>query len=111
MKTSPIAVSIAASPRRSNVEERPEDRSLPRGTGQRAVEDVRDRSGDEEDAAEPEEEVLVPFLEADQHRPRDAEREPGYREHVGCQLRARDALHRAPQDLPRGRGVLLLDAI
>ena len=48
------------------VEERPEDGALARGAGKGAVEDVGDRADDEQDAAEPEEEVFVPRLEADE---------------------------------------------
>ena len=70
-------MSIAASPRRSNgrVEERAEDRPLARGAGERTVEDVRDGPDDEEEAAEPEVELLVLLLEADEHGAREAERD------------------------------------
>ena len=48
------------------VEERAEDGPLARRPGERAVEDVGDRADDEEDAAEPEEELRVALLEADE---------------------------------------------
>ena len=56
MKPSLIAVG-------RRVEERAERRRLAAGPGERAVEDVEDRPGDEERRAEPVEEVLVAVLE------------------------------------------------
>ena len=66
---------------------------------------------DEQRAAEPEEELLVPVLESDENRPGEAQRDAGERQHVGRQLRPRDAMHRADENLPRGGRVLLLDAV
>jgi hypothetical protein len=106
MNTSPIAASIER-----RVEERPEDRALARGARERAVEDVGDRADDEQEPAEPEEELLVPLLEADENRPGHAERDAGEREHVRRQLRLRDAAHRAREDLACGLRVLLLDPV
>ena len=57
------------------VEERAEHGALARRPGERAVEDVGDRADDEEDAAEPEEELRVALLEADEHGADEAERD------------------------------------
>ena len=95
----------------ARVEEGAEDRALARGPCERAVEDVGDRADHEEDAAEPEVEVLVPLLEAYEHGAGEAEGHARQRQHVGRQLRLRDAAHRALEDLPRGPRVLLLYAV
>ena len=59
----------------------------------------------------PEVELRIPLLEADEHRADEAERDAGHRQHVRRQLRLRNALHRALQDLPGGLRVLLLDPV
>ena len=93
------------------VEEGAEHRPLARGPGECAVEDVGHRADHEERSAQPEEEVLVPLLEADEHRAGEAEQDAGERQHVRRQLRLRDALHVALENLPRGLDVLLLEAV
>ena len=64
------------------VEERAEGRRLAAGAGERAVEDVEDRAGDEDGRAEPEEEQLVVALEEDEHRGDEAERDAADRQGV-----------------------------
>ena len=66
---------------------------------------------DEQGAAEPEEELLVACLEADEDGTRETERDAREGEHVRGQLRLRDPAHGALQDLARRLRVLLLDAI
>ena len=100
-----------AEPVEGRVEKGAEHRALARGASERAVEDVGDRADDEEDAAEPEEEVRVALLEADEHGAGQAERDARHREHVRRQLRLRDAPHRALQDLAGRLRVLLLDPV
>src|SRR3954447_4055285 len=65
------------------VEERAEDGRLAPGAGERAVEDVENRAGDEDRRAEPEEQQLVAPLEEDDDGGDEAERDAGHGERVG----------------------------
>src|SRR5262249_20123491 len=93
------------------VEERAEDGALARGPRESSVEDVGDRPDHEKEAAEPEEELLVALLEADEDGAGETERDTGEREHVRGQLRPRHPAHRALQDLAGSLRVLLLDLV
>ncbi len=96
---------------RGRVEEGAERRLLPPDPGQRPVEDVEDRPDDEHQRPEPEEDVLVPALEEDEHGGRRAERHAGGREGVGSHPRPGEAEHGTRRQAAGAARVARLDAV
>src|SRR5947208_1179367 len=92
------------------VEEGAERRPLPARPRERAVEDVQHRPHDEDAGAEPVEEELVPVLEEDEDRGRDAERDAAGGERVGGDACACEAEHGAAGEPPRAERVAALQA-
>src|SRR5205085_6593403 len=93
------------------IEKGAERRRLAAESGERPVEDVEDRSDDEELGANPVVEPRVPVLEEDDNRPDETEGDTGRREDVRGDTRARQADHRSRRERSRTGGVALLDAV
>src|SRR2546423_3630470 len=98
-----------ADPVRERVEKLAERRRLVTLPGERTVEDVKDRAGDEEHRGEPVEEELVAVLERNHDRGGDAEENASRGQRIRAHARARDTPDIARGEAPGSVCIALLD--